>query len=177
MKAWNDMELNGLNWAQSGALSRHYELRNDNGDVLGTLRRRRWWSSYTEVEAPGNRWSFERRGLFRRHIVIQSIGTGDEPARFDYRGVSEGTLTFPDGRTFDWRRSNFWGTKWAWIDPEADTPFLGFQSGGLLRLNGELRIDPGAEDMPLLAMLIFLGWYLVTLHYEDSSSSVVAVTV
>ncbi len=172
MKAWKELELDGLRWVEVG--SYRYELRTQDDEVIATMKRLRWWNSAVEVDAPGNRWRFERRGWWNRRITIQTAVTGDEPARFEYRGMSSGRLIFADGRAYDWKQSNFWGTKWAWVTPDGE-PFLGFQSGGILRLNAEVSSAPAARDLPSLALLVFLGWYLLTLYQEDTAGSTVIV--
>ncbi len=169
MKAWKDLELDGLRWVEAGG--GRYELRSADDEVVATMKRLRWWSSAVEVDAPGNRWRFERRGWWRQRITIQTAVTGDKPASFDYRGLSGGRLTFTDGRVYDWKQSNFWGTKWAWVTPDGQ-PFLGFQSGGVLRMNAAISSAPAAHDLPSLALLVFLGWYLLTLYKEDSASAI-----
>jgi hypothetical protein len=173
MKDWKELSLQELRWVQPGMGREYYELRDPDNEVIATLNRVNWWRSYYEVNAPGNRWSFERKGIFRQHVVIRSIVTGDEPAHFEFRGMSGGgRLTFHDGRVFHWRQSNFLGTKWVWTDDDG-TPVLGFQDSGLLRYNGEMSIAPLAEDMPSLALLVFLGWYLRSLQRQDAAAAVV----
>lgn len=164
MKEWKDLELQGLRWIQKGGWGRNYELQNENGEIIATLKRPRWWSDYAEVDAPGNRWTFEHKGLMRRVIVIRSMGTGDQPATYE-----KGRLKFPDGREFLWRQNNLWGTKWVWTTEDGQ-PVLGFQAGGFLRYRGEMSIPPDVEDMPSVALLVFLGWYMVSQYYEDASA-------
>lgn len=171
MKEWKDLELDDLHWKELGG--NRYELRDADEQAIATMQRRRWWSTYVEVDAPGNRWSFERKGFWKRHIVIQSVGTGMEPARFDYSNWNGGKLTFADGRVFEWRQSDFWGSKWAWMTTDRQ-PFLGFASGGFIRMNAALSIAPEARDMPSLALMVFLGWYLLMLHREDTAAVVAA---
>ncbi len=173
MKAWKDLELDGLRWVDVGGY--RYELRGPDDDVIATMKRPSWWRSVIEVDAPGNRWRFERRGWWRQHITIQTAVTGDEPARFEYRGMSGGRLVFGDGRVYEWRQNNFWGTKWAWVTADG-APLLGFQSGGILRLNAEVSGAPAASDLPSLALLVFLGWYLLTLYHEDEGVSAAVFT-
>lgn len=172
MKAWKELSLQDLRWTQPRMGHEYYELCSSDGDVVATMQRIQWWRSYYEVNAPGNRWSFERKGFFRQHVVIKAVATGEEPAHFRFKGFG-GRLTFNDGRVFNWRQSNLWGTKWVWTD-ENNTPVLGFQDSGFLRYNGEMSIAPLAEDMPSLALLVFLGWYLRSLQRQDASAVVVA---
>jgi hypothetical protein len=174
MKDFKDLDLQELHWVQSGGWGRNYELRNDADEVVAKLTRPRWWSSYAEVDIPGNRWSFERKGLFQQRIIVKSLGTDDEAAEFIYR-FNGGLLEFPDGRKFRWKQSNFWGTKWAWVTEDGQ-PVVGLEGKGVLRFRGEMSLAPRSAEMQSLALLVFLGWYLLILHREQSSSSAVVVT-
>lgn len=122
---------------------------------------------------PGNRWGLERRGFFHREIVVKSLGTDEQVALFTYRGMNGGVLTFRDGRLLCWKQSNFWGTQWAWVTLEGE-PLMGFEQKGILRFRGEMRLATDSDDLASQALLVFLGWYLITLHNEDVA--VVAAT-
>jgi hypothetical protein len=168
MKEWKELDLQGLHWEQQGAMGRHFALKTDEGNVIATLVRPNWLNNDAEVNMPGNRWRFERRGFFRQHINITAVATGAQPARFEYHTFG-GELIFRDGRRYHWKQSGFFGTKWAWVTPDGE-PFLGFQSGGLLRLNGEVSASSRAEETESLMLLMFLGWHLLTLYHDDAAT-------
>lgn len=170
MKDVKELELQDLRWVQVG-MGQNYELRNEQEEVVAKITRPRWYSRRAEVDAPGNRWSFEQRGIFKRRVLIKSLATADSPAEFSF-GFYEGKLEFPDGRVFFWKRGNFWGTKWVWTT-EDGMPILGYQTGGFLRFQGQINIEPDDSGQPGLGLLVFLGWYLVSLYHEDSSSAAV----
>ncbi|MBZ0281679.1 MAG: hypothetical protein K8L97_13150 [Anaerolineae bacterium] len=174
MKDYKELDLQQLEWIQKGGFSQNYELRDEDGEVVAQLNRPHWYSRYAEVDAPGHRWGFEPKGFFRRKIIVKSLGTDEEIAVFNY-GLSNGTLNFADGRVYHWRQSNFWGTKWAWTTDDGE-PIVGFESKGLLRYRGEMSLSPASDEISHITLLVFLGWYLVTLHYEDSAASTVVVT-
>jgi hypothetical protein len=175
-KDFNDLELQGLRWVQVGGAwgwGRDFNLENSDGEVSGTLTRPRWWNhSYAEVDAPGNRWSFQREGFFNRRIVVKSLGTGNEIATYFYR-MGKDKLVLLDGRTFYWKQTDFWGSKHAWLN-EHDVPIVGFKAGGFLTFGGQINIDPGVIDMKSLGLLVFMGWYLILLQRSDSSSTAAA---
>ncbi|MCC6612895.1 MAG: hypothetical protein IT320_05405 [Anaerolineae bacterium] len=169
MKGLNELEMQDLHWMQPSMWRREYELRTGNGELIGKMNRRGFWREVAEVEAVGNRWTFRRLGFFNRRIEIQSVGTGESPAQFDYRFVG-GKLIFPDGRELVWRSSNFWSTRWAWSLPDG-TPIVGFKIGGAFKINSEISLDPELADQKGLPLLIFLGWYLYLLHRDDSAAA------
>ncbi len=172
-----ELENQELEWVQPSAWKNRYELHNTDGEIVASIQRHGWMQHNAEVDALGNRWLFERRGIFRYHINIRSAVTGDEPARFDYNWSGDGgVLTFTDGRRFRWQRGNWLATKWTWVN-ELDEPVMGFQTGGLFRLNGEIDIDPDVTmKSRVLPLLLFLGWFLIALHRDDSAAVVVAVS-
>lgn len=174
MKTFNELDLQGLKWVKTGTWWQEYELRNQDDEVLAKLKRPRWWNYYAEVDAVGNRWSFERKGFWRPTIIVKTIGTGEESAKFHYE-FYDGRLQFPDGRVYHWKQSDWWGSKWTWTEADG-TPVIGFKAGGFLQINSEISIDPEfAVNTPSLALLIYLGWYLVTLYYEEASSTTLII--
>lgn len=172
MKTINELAEMNVKWKQKGWSGQRFELRSESGDVIGTLKITGIWRTVVRVEALGNRWEFERFGLFRPHLVIRAAMTGDEVARFS---LTNKTLTFRDGRQFVWRSSNFWGTKWVWTTSEG-APVVGFQTTGAFTLGSDIHIEEGAEDKGGLSLLVFLGWYLVILNYQQGAIAAIAAS-
>lgn len=171
MKTLAEMSATGLKWVQrKGA----YVLMDADETILGQLRRPRWFSAKTEVDAQGNRWTFEKKGLRHPYIEIRSLGTGEEPARFEYHG-QDGDLIYPDGRVYHWRSVNWNGRTWLWAD-EDDQPLLGIQLAGGWTMRGEIRIDPEFTSDKAPSLLLFLGWFLVSTYYEESAAIIAATT-
>lgn len=169
MKTIRELEDQNLHWVQPSMWRSVFELRTEDGSVLATITRTSWFKSTVEVDAVGNRWVFDVKGLLRRSIIIRSVGTGEEPAHFVYKGINGGELTFADGRLFLWKPSNFWGSKWVWTTAEGD-PIMGFKTGGALKLNSEISLDPETEADKAPPLLVFLGWYLYLLYVESSAA-------
>jgi hypothetical protein len=173
-KDFNELELQSLRWVSAGGFSRDFNLVDKDGDISGALKRPRWWNpSYAEVDAPGNRWSFQRMGFWQRRIVVTSLGTGNVVATYFYQ-IGKNKLVMTDGRVFFWKQANFWGSKHVWMTAD-NKPIIGFKAGGFLSFSGEMDIDPSVIDMKSLGLLVFMGWYLILLQRSDSSSSAGAV--
>jgi hypothetical protein len=175
MKTTAELEARGLKWVSTSGLRKNGELRADDGEVLATIRQPHIWSSLVEVEAVGNRWRFERKGFFRKRIEITSVGTGEAPAVYVYKG-NKGRLEYADGRVFLWRPGDFWGSKWVWTT-EDGVPLIGFKTGGVLRLSSQMSLHPDFEDDKAPSLLIFLGWYLIMLYREDTTSNAAVFSV
>jgi hypothetical protein len=170
-KSFAELESDGLRWVK--ARGRRYELRSADDEVLGSITRTSAWTSRAEVEAPGNHWIFQRKGVFRQKVIIRSVGTGDEPAEYIYHST-KGRLVYPDGRVFLWKQGNFWGTKWVWTTEDGE-PLIGFQTSGFFKTQGEINLNADAADDKVPSLLIFLGWYLYTLYEEDASAAAAVV--
>lgn len=167
-----ELEDQGLKWVQTSGWKQSYELRDANDNVIATLRRPSMWSSRAEVDAPGNRWIFERKGWFRQRVIIRSVGTGEEPASYIYHST-KGRLQYPDGHVFLWKQGNFWGTKWMWTTEDGE-PLIGFQTKGFLKMGSEIELNSDLASEKAPSLLIFLGWYLYTLYSEDSAAVIAA---
>lgn len=168
---YDTLEIQNVHWVRVNNWKQNYELRTVIGDVVATMTRPSVWRSQAEVEAAGNRWTFERRGFLRQQIHIFSVGTGESPGIFHYR-MNRGRLEYHDGRVFHWR-SNMWGNNFAWTN-EQDEPLVGFQVSGLLRVQGAVSLDPARDRTEVPSLLLFLGWYLITLHQDDTAAIVAA---
>lgn len=174
MKTTAELETRALKWVSTGRLRNNGELQADDGEVLATISQPSIWRSMVEVEAVGNRWRFERKGFFRRRIEITSIGTGEAPAVYTYKG-SKGRLEYADGRVFIWQPGNFWKSKWVWTT-EDGVPLIGFQTGGFFRLSSQMSLHPDFEEGKAPSLLIFLGWYLIKLYHSDSAAAAAAAS-
>ncbi len=169
MKSLKELENTTLVWQSKGWLgSARHELVNGKGEVIARVKHLSFWTNDVEVDAPGNRWTFVRRGHFSgRHITIRSVGTGEQIALYQYRIAKPGILKFHDERTFTWQSANFWGSKWVWLD-ENEEPIVGFQERGTFKLSSDVDINPDASENRSIPLLIFLGWYLVLLNAQES---------
>lgn len=166
MKSFAELENQDLRWVQPSVWKNDYVLQTSDGSAIARISKLNWWSDKMEVEAVGNRWEFARKGWWQQRIEIRSVGTGEEPARYFYKGQR---LEFPDGREYHWR-SNFWGSKYTWVTLNGD-PIIGFQTGGMFRMNGDIHMDPEVADMKTLPLMIFLGWYLILLARQDAAAA------
>ncbi len=168
MKAFKELENQNLNWVQPSVWKRTYELHNEDEEVLAVLRMHAW-REQGELEAPGNRWQFLHKGFWRSRIEVVSTVTGDTYAIYHHHGKR---LELRNGDTFHWKQINFWGSKWAWLDA-SDRPVVGFQTGGSLRFNSEVRLDPDTAGQPTMPVLVFLGWYLLIKQRDAASTTAV----
>jgi len=157
----------GLTWSKISR-GRSYELKL-NGEVVGTLQRRSFWSSNFEAETQSGRWMFRRGSWLGSGAQIVDFVSQKQIATFkSCWGGGGGTLTFADGQTFQLECKGWWRPVWTVIT----------QSGeNLLRLHRrEKSVElPTATKVPdsRLAMLIMFTWYRVLQSEEDASAAAV----
>ncbi len=173
-KTFAELDYEGLRWETLGSgWKPEYALVADDGERIAHLRKASWFREQAYVDAIGNRWVFERKGFWKRYIEVRSAGTGDELARLDYRWDGSGELVFTNGQRYRWQKSSFWGSKWVWVDQSGE-PIMGFKSGGFFRFGADISMEEDADAAKAPPLLIFLGWYLILLYYQDAAAVVVA---
>ena len=85
-------------------------------------------------------------------------------------------MDFPDGRSLRLSSANFWQSEWVWQDKEQVLVRVKGRHG-LIKANGAVEISPAAANLPDLALLVLLAWYLILLYAEDSTAASTAAIV
>ncbi|MFN8529135.1 MAG: hypothetical protein U0670_11020 [Anaerolineae bacterium] len=160
MKTFAELESLDMKWVKIRTgmfMPVTFQLVDRQQQVLATLTRS-GWTGIATVDAPGNRWTMERKTrLFKPSFIrITSVGTGEEPADYAVHGQG-GILTYPDGREYHWKSaSRFAGTKWVWTDSQGN-PVLGIELRGAWQTRGEVHVDPEMDVQKAPPLLLFLG--------------------
>ena len=158
-----------LLWVQPKATKQQFELQAGD-EVLAVMRWPSGWRSGAAAESAEGSWSFKRQG-FRQQVVMESSQDGAALPTLRRGWTGNATLSFPDGHSYLWRRSGFWGIKRHWTTPDG-VPLLSLKArSGLMKTGGELEIAPLAADLPELALLVTLGWYLVIMERRDAAAA------
>lgn len=168
MKSINDYCGQELQWVHSHLLRPEYELRAGD-EVLARLFSKRAFSSRVRAETAAGLWMFERKGL-RQAITIQTLDTHTELASVRRGMNGQATLLFPDGREYRWQCSSFWHDVWIWLNQEG-APLLHLKRGT------HVQLEPAARDLPELALLTTLGWYLRKRQEEEAAAVAAIVPV
>lgn len=169
MKAIREFAGQPLLWVQPRAMKQRFELRCGD-EVLAVMQWQSSWRSGATAETAEGSWSYKRQG-FRQQVIIQSNGADLLTPTLSRRWTGSATLSFPDGHSYLWKRSGFWGIKRAWTTPEG-TPMLGFKTKyGLLKTGGEVAIAPFAASLPELPLLMTLGFYLMVTEMRDAAAT------
>lgn len=125
------------------------------------------------------RYWFNQEGWFRRRTIIRNAA-GDtfdanaEPlAMFVHQG-SGGTLVFPDGRLFTWKKPKRWTNERVWVD--ATSELVRFEPANW-RSHVTVTIQRQAASRPEIPLLALLGQYLHVRATQDAEAAGVAASV
>jgi hypothetical protein len=158
-----------LQWRRPRLFSPEYELRT-NDQILATLRQIGWSRAHAIAEAEGQQWTFRRTGVWKRKFLIYAGALEtkeqiiDEPlAEMPPTWKHNGELTFVNGHSYRWEKSNFWGTNWSWQAADGTT---------LLTFKGHHTVEfaPEASRCEDLILLILFGKYVLLLMEQEAAS-------
>jgi hypothetical protein len=158
MKKINELAGRELVWVQPARLKEEFELRAGD-EVIATLRWQR--SSLAIAETADQSWTFKREGFWHPRVTVRIPGSDDNIATFQPGWAGGGTLDLDPGKQLRFGAPNFWHSQWDWLDPH-NQPLVHFKSHqGLLKVEGEVAIEPAAIKSPDMPLLVVLGWYLL----------------
>ncbi len=170
MRAIREFVGQSLLWVQPRAMKQQFELRCGD-EVLAVMRWQSSWRSSAAVETAEGSWSFRYKGFWHQQVVIESSRGDVAQPTLRRRWTGSATLSFPDGRSYLWKRRGFWGIKRDWVTADG-VPLLSFKTkSGLIKTGGEVGVQPFAAALPELALLVTLGWYLVVMEVREAAAA------
>jgi hypothetical protein len=158
-----------LRWRQRAWWREVHEL-SAGSDVVARLTQRGVFSWVLLAETAEDRWTLQPVGFWRRRLVLRHGDSDTDEAVLEGRFFGGGAIRLRDGRTFDWKQENFWGTRWTMRDTAGATvhslavPFFSLHD------RGEVRVEAGAERDAALLELLLLGWYATVVQRRRSRS-------
>jgi hypothetical protein len=169
-----------LVWVQPKTFVRWFELRAPDDEPAATLRFETALGTLATAESAEGRWTFKRVGFLNVRVTVREVGSETNLAVYEPKLWGDGVLRFPDGRTYEWKAMNFWGTQWCFADaqgqvvfafkPERDRPKL----SELFKTQADVEVGPAGQGLAELALLVLLGWYLVILQQDDAAAAAAA---
>ena len=123
----------------------------------------------------GGQYRVGREGWLRPRTLIYDAGLNgsSEPiATFTHRG---GTLNFPDGRTFLWKKPKGWTTERVWQDAAATV--LVRCRPGKWRVPSAVTVQSEAAHLSEVPLLVLLGQFLMVLAEQDAAVASTAAIV
>jgi hypothetical protein len=165
MKTINKYKNQELQWIHPHKFKGEYELCGGD-EVFVRLHLNGACGSQMSAETANGNWIIKRKG-FGQTISILALDSQSELATIK-RGMSgQSILLTLDGSEYRWRCTSFWRDIWTWFNNE-DTHLLDLIRGS------PLQLKPAAHDLPDLALLATIGWYL---HKQQEEEATVAVIV
>lgn len=165
MKSINEFIGQELQWVHPRLLRSEYELRADD-ELLARIHRKGAFRSQASIETAAGNWMIEQKGLHK--IITVLLPDAYTELATIKRGMScQATLSFLDGREYRWQRTSFWHDTWTWLNQEG-TPLLH------LRRGVHVQFEPAAQDLPELALLAALGWFL---HKQQEEEAVAVAAI
>jgi hypothetical protein len=162
-----------LRWVQPRAHEHWYELRSGR-QLLATLIWEPGHGSVAVAESGQSRWTFKQVGFHNRHVTVREAGTAANVAVYRPRWVGDGSVQFPDGRTYRWRSSDLRGSEWCFQDSSGHS-LLSFRCeleqatlSALFRKQAHVEVHRSGQARPELPLLMLLGWYLLILRRQDA---------
>ena len=147
-----------LTWVPTGVLKGSYNLVTSDSTVLATLDMSNG-SSKMHATVPEGTLVFWNENVSGSKLDISASEQGPSIAAYQRKfGITNGLLTFLDGHSFKWGRTNLLGTRRAWTEPTGTTPYVQFLTKDVSSTYGVV-IHPQAADIPELSVLVVLGLY------------------
>jgi hypothetical protein len=165
MKSMNECIDLELQWIHTNKLKGEYELRVGD-EVFARFHLKRTHGSQIVAETANGNWIIKWKGI-GQSITILDLDSQSEPATIKRSMSGQSTLLTLDGREYRWRCTSFWRDVWTWLNNE-DTPLLHLIRGS------RVQLEPAAHDLPDLALLATIGWYL---HKQQEEEATVAAIV
>ena len=173
MKTIKEVSLGGLLWVQPARLKQQFELQ-AGAEVVGGLKWQR--ASLATGETASQSWTFKREGFWHPRVTVRIAGSDDNIATFQPGWAGGGTLDLASAGQLRFAATSFWRSKWDWIDAQGQ-PLVHFKSHSeLLKVEGEVEIEPGGIELPDLPLLVVLGWYLLVMFAHDSAADAVVAS-
>jgi len=109
-------------------------------------------------------WIFRPKGLWQKRLVISEAENHQTIATFQRALNGSGILRFFDGRIFIYDNTSLRSGEWAWLNGES-TPLVHFLK------HSRVEIEPSANTMPELLLLIVFGFFLLKLADAEAVSA------
>jgi hypothetical protein len=157
-----------LEWKQTAAFSRAYELKGEAGLVEARLEFPKLIGTNALAHIEGRVWEFGRHGNPTGRTSIRIAGSEQEHASFLPHAVGKkGEITWTaGGRRMVWMPTNLWETEWQWITA-AEEGLVGLKRRNALLTTVEVHLAEWAAEEADVPMLVCLGLY--TLLVDESA--------
>ncbi len=128
----------------------------------------------SSAEFEGQRWTFERTGMFHPCVTIRAEGSDAVVAEFTPRLTGgSGVVSFASGTRYCWNTARIWSTTWCFRSNEHKSAVCVSQEAGSLTSGGKVMTCSEAAH-PETPILVPLAWYLRVLSLEGLVESILS---
>lgn len=162
-----------LIWVPRATFKDHYDLVTAEGQVLATFDMSSW-SSKANAGVPEEMLFLRKEGWTGQKVNISPGEQGPMLATFQRKWTgTRGQLFMADGRQYQWKNSNFWGTRKMWGDPSESVVYIQFSTAIFSR---KVTIDllPQAAELPEISLLLVLGLYNIIVWRRAAAAAAAA---
>lgn len=159
-----------LEWKQSGAFSRTFELL-EQGRRRGSLSFTKAFGTLAEGEIDGSWYTFKRVGFLRPQVTIWRKPYEEDIGRVSMGLGSRGSLELSDGARYNFQRQSLWKNVWGFSNEHGDALMTIRMDLALLHHNGQVVIEPSGREDPHMPLLVLLGWYMAVLIEEENAAA------
>ena len=157
-----------MNWVPTTAFKARYDLVAPDSAILATLDMSNW-TSKAHATVPEGTLFMRKEGWSGLKVSIYAAEQGPLIATYQRKWTgTRGELLFPGGRSFMWRKINFWGRQKAWTDLTGNTVYVQLSVKSFSRTSSVL-IYPQAADISDLSLLVVLGLYNIVIERRDAA--------
>jgi hypothetical protein len=168
MKSIYEYKDQELQWFQPNKFKGEYELCGGD-EVFARFHLNGAWGSQIVAETANGNLIIKRKGIGQT-ITILDLDSQTELATVKRGMTGQSTLHTTDGHEYRWRCTSFWRDVWTWLNNE-DTPLLHLIRGS------RVHLEPAVHDLPELALLATLGWYLHKLQEEEATVAAIVPVI
>ncbi len=165
-----------LFWNQPKPMVRFFELTRGQ-ESFGTLEFRSLWGTLATAVNPIQDWSFKRLGFLNPHVTVRHPDAESDYALYYPKLFGGGTLQMIDGRPFIWEPTNFWRTRWHFLDKN-NAAVISFNQGTeerqiteFMRMQATVTVESNRITNQEFCMMVNLGFYLMVLHQSDAAAA------
>lgn len=124
----------------------------------------------------GGMVTIERGSFSSSKIQLRDAASGRELGTFETGWLEGGRLQLCSGRQWRWHMDARSMSRWSFRDGTGRPMMQLFVQSMGLTPSGSIAIEPDAANLPELALLVALSWYLVVQTIDDSALLVAAST-
>jgi len=153
-------------------MERKYELAIGE-EVVGTILMPKAFGKLAYVSAGKEEWSLERKGFWKRYMVLKKKDQETELLRMSIGGMNRKLLHFntPKGEVYDLVREGFWGAYWTW--KKNDTVLMRLHTKLGWKNTGDITLE---HNDPMETILLLAGTYAIIMNTREEAATTAAVT-